>query len=298
MSEPEAVRLILDDIHDPDYMVWKTAIKHHKLTLDEHILQFRERADDINSSQTNRKRLRQHSRRLAGKCVTPLPDSDSEPETEAPKKVRCQKVRRNGVKEIKLTDKGLVSIPAKEWYDDLEEAEHDYIQVHNAKVKHNESTIDLTPPTKLKLIRQNGTKLALKIQDKKKGEDESSDSETEEPTMKTDCKKIRFNLKARDVKNWLAWEDDSPNFPLPPFQDIPKPPDSIYADDSRVCAKPTGDIMVVDAGGSEYSTIADRAWHVLSNANHSSLMSGYQSGHEQVLSVVNAVTKAYIEGRD
>jgi len=56
--------------------------------------------------------------------------------------------------------------------------------------------------------------------------------------------------------------------------------------------------MVVDTGGGEYSTITDRAWHVLSNTNHSSLMSGYQSGHEQVLSMVNAVTKAYIEGRD
>jgi len=56
--------------------------------------------------------------------------------------------------------------------------------------------------------------------------------------------------------------------------------------------------MVVDAGGGKYSTITDRAWHVLSNANYSSLMSGYQSGHEQVLSVVNAVTNACIEGRD
>jgi len=56
--------------------------------------------------------------------------------------------------------------------------------------------------------------------------------------------------------------------------------------------------MAVDTGGGECSTIADRAWHVLSNTNHSSLMSGHQSGHEQVLSVVNAVTKAYIEGRD
>jgi len=56
--------------------------------------------------------------------------------------------------------------------------------------------------------------------------------------------------------------------------------------------------MVVDAGGGEYSTITDRAWHVLSNTNHLSLMSGYQSEHEQVLSVVNAVMKAYIEGRD
>jgi len=95
-----------------------------------------------------------------------------------------------------------VSIPAKEWYDNLDEAERDYIQAYNAKVKHNESTIDLAPPTKLKLIHQNGTKLAPKpIKDKKKGEDESPDSKTEEPTVKTDCKKIRFNLKVHDVKN-------------------------------------------------------------------------------------------------
>jgi len=202
MSEPEAIGLFLDNIHDPDYYSWKTAIKLHKLSLDEHVLQFRERADDINATRTNRKRLRQHIRRLAGKHVTSSPDSDSETETTAPKKVRRQKVRRNGVKESKLTEKGLVSIPAKEWYDDLDETERDYIQAYNAKVKHNKSTIDLTPPTKLKLVRRNGTKVATKlIEDEKKGEDESSDSETEETTLKTDRKKIRFNLKARDVKN-------------------------------------------------------------------------------------------------
>jgi len=118
--------------------------------------------------------------------VTASPDSDSETETTAPKKVRHQKVRRNGIKEIKLTEKGLVSIPAKEWYDDLDETERDYIQAYNAKVKHNESTIDLTPPTKLKLVRRNGAKVATKlIKDEKKGEDESSDSETEETTLKT-----------------------------------------------------------------------------------------------------------------
>ena len=90
----------------------------------------------------------------------------------------------------------------KEWYDDLDEAERDYIQAHNAKVKHNESTIDLTPPTKLLLIRRKRTKLATKpIEDEKKGKDESSDLETEDATLKTDRKKIRFNLKARDVKN-------------------------------------------------------------------------------------------------
>jgi len=139
MSKPEAIGLFLDNIHDPDYYSWKTAIKLHKLSLDEHVLQFRERADDINATRTNRKRLRQHIRRLAGKRVPQSLDSDSETETAAPKKVHPQKVHRNGVKEIKLTDKGLVSIPAKEWYDDLDKAERDYIQAHNAKVKHNES---------------------------------------------------------------------------------------------------------------------------------------------------------------
>jgi len=84
----------------------------------------------------------------------------------------------------------------------LDEAERDYIQAYNTKVKHNESTIDLTPPTKLKLACRNGTKLATKpVEDEKKGDDESSDSETEDATLKTDRKKIRFNLKARDVKN-------------------------------------------------------------------------------------------------
>ena len=70
MSEPEVVGLFLDNIHDPDYVAWKTAIKLHKLTLNEHVQQYRKRADDINNSRTNRKRLRQHIRRLAGKRTT------------------------------------------------------------------------------------------------------------------------------------------------------------------------------------------------------------------------------------
>jgi len=103
---------------------------------------------------------------------------------------------------MKSTKKGLVSIPAEEWCDNLDKAERNCIQAHNAKVKHNESAIDLTPPAELKLVRRNETKLATKpTEDEKKGEDESSDSETEEAMLKTDRKKIRFNLKARDVKN-------------------------------------------------------------------------------------------------
>jgi len=129
--------------------------------------------------------------------VTASPDSDSETETAAPKKVCRQKVRRNGVKEIKLTEKGLVSIPAKEWYDDLDETERDYIQAYNAKVKHNESTINLTPPTKLKLVRRNGAKVATKlIEDKKKGEDESSDLEPEETTLKTGPQENQIQLES------------------------------------------------------------------------------------------------------
>jgi len=62
MSKPEAIGLFLDNIHDPDYYSWKTAIKLHKLSLDEHVLQFSKRADDINATRTNRKRLRQHIR--------------------------------------------------------------------------------------------------------------------------------------------------------------------------------------------------------------------------------------------
>jgi len=50
MSKPEAVGSFLDNIHNPDYVAWKAAIKLHKLTLDEHVLQFRERADDVNRS--------------------------------------------------------------------------------------------------------------------------------------------------------------------------------------------------------------------------------------------------------
>jgi hypothetical protein len=123
----------------------------------------------------------------------------------SPKKVRqTQKIRRNGIKEIKLTEKGLVSIPAREWYDDLDDEERDYIQAYNSKVKHNEPTVDMVPPTKLKIIRRNGSKLMPSLkpnEEEKKDQEESSDSEVEETPRKTDRKKIRFNLKPRDTTN-------------------------------------------------------------------------------------------------
>jgi len=157
MTEQEAIGLFLDNIHDPDYTAWKTAIKLHKLMRDQHVLQFRERADDINGSRTNRKRLRQHIRRLAsGRKVNAIVDSDDETSLGPvlPKRARRTKVRRNGVKEIKVTEKGLVSVPAKEWYDDLDDAERDYIQAYNAKVKHNEPTNALAVPANLKIVRR------------------------------------------------------------------------------------------------------------------------------------------------
>jgi len=96
----------------------------------------------------------------------------------------------------------------------------------------------------------------------------------------------------------LTWEDADTTFPLPPFQNLPPPHRSICENEPSVCAKPTTDILIIDAGGGDCSAITDKAWHVLSNTNHSTIMSGYQSNHDQVLSVVNAVTKATIEGRE
>jgi hypothetical protein len=205
MTEQEAIGLFLDNIHDPDYTGWKTAIKLHKLTLDQHVLQFRERADDINGSRTNRKRLRQHIRRLAnGRRVNAIVDSDDETSRGpiSPKRARRAKttVRRTGLKEIKVTDKGLVSIPAKEWYDDLDDAERDYIQAYNSKVKHNEPTNALTVPANLKIVRRkpSGNVIPPPADDgeEKKEDDDSSESETEreQARPKTDRKKIRFNL--------------------------------------------------------------------------------------------------------
>ena len=68
MSEPEAIQLFLDNIYDTDYDAWKTAIKLHKdLSLDDHVLQFRERADDINSNRNSKRKLKQHIRRMSSK---------------------------------------------------------------------------------------------------------------------------------------------------------------------------------------------------------------------------------------
>ena len=86
----------------------------------------------------------------------------------------------------------------------MDDEGQDYIQAYNSKVKHNESTIDMAPPTKLKLVRRNGSKLTSSLkphEEEKKDEEESSDSEADEPTKKTDRKKIRFNLKPIDTKN-------------------------------------------------------------------------------------------------
>jgi len=84
----------------------------------------------------------------------------------------------------------------------LDNAERDYIQVYNAKVKHNEPTTALAVPANLKIVRRKPSANVISpVEDEKKDDDDSSDSDTEQTRPKNDRKKIRFNLNKRDSKS-------------------------------------------------------------------------------------------------
>ena len=59
------------------------------------------------------------------------------------------------------------------------------------------------------------------------------------------------------------------------------------------------DILIFDTDGGKNSTIAQQAWTVFETISHQQEIRGYQytSGGKNC-SIVNAVTKAFIQGRD
>jgi len=208
MTEAEATGLFLDNIHDPDYNAWKTAIKiHQNLSLDNHVLQFRERSDDINSTRTNKKRLTQHIRRLSSTRRRGSGyDSDDSTQPLA-KRVRCQqqlgtRPRRTEKLDIELTPEGLITMSKHKWFDVLDKAERDFVTAYNAKVKHNEPVTDVgSVPAKLNLIK--ARRLPPPLPNPTDREDKHMPTDVEAPSTDDDDealpvpagqKRIRFNI--------------------------------------------------------------------------------------------------------
>ncbi len=68
----------------------------------------------------------------------------------------------------------------------------------------------------------------------------------------------------------------------------------------RKTPRPTNiDVMIMDTGGGPYSTITRRAWYILNETSHSTLLTGYQDSSEPTeWPIGNAVTKATFPGRE
>ena len=56
--------------------------------------------------------------------------------------------------------------------------------------------------------------------------------------------------------------------------------------------------MVIDSGGGQTCTVTKNSWRITHTTNHRTALLGYQDKNIQVCSIVNAVTKAYIKGKD
>ena len=60
-----------------------------------------------------------------------------------------------------------------------------------------------------------------------------------------------------------------------------------------------GDILIFDIGGRRNGTTKIRSWHVFEYTNYKQRLIGYQDKNEgKVYPVVNALMKAWIQGRD
>ena len=219
MTEPEAINLFLDNIHDPDYSSWITAIKLHKdMTLDDHVLQFRERADDINISRTSKRKLKQHIRRLSSKRTKTDSDTSDDDATTAHFRTRRQnkstasiRTRRTTPLEITPRPSGLLSLGRQEWHDVCTEEDRILIQEYNAKVKHNEPTDTMQIPSTLHLVRPRRTPNTkhppqdIEESTQPVSESSNSSSSSDDPSsrkVKTPVtrKKIRFNLTDTKAK--------------------------------------------------------------------------------------------------
>jgi hypothetical protein len=211
MTEQEAISLFLDNIQDPDYDMFKQSMRTHNLnrdmTLDTHVLQFRERSDDLNLARSTKRKLKQLARRMGSKRAKydDADTSDDEPEIrrKKPSKNRSRARRTKGKPlEISPRPSGLLSLERQQWID-LSEEDRVFIQEYNAKVKHNEPTDSLVVPPTLTVTRARRAPTTSShfdepeesthsVSESSSSSSSSSNDRKEKPPKQR--KKIRFNL--------------------------------------------------------------------------------------------------------
>jgi len=177
--------------------------------LDEHIHEFRERADSITTARgAKKKKLGQHSRRLKRSCTMDMANSsDSSVDTSPSKRVRrhkhktcCDHTPASGFLQVTPNQSGTNTIETADWQNRLTPEDCTFVQAHNAKVKHGESTESLDTPTSFIIVKP-----GLASQQKQKpadpapsSSDDSSVNATppkKKPKKKTERKKIHFHIE-------------------------------------------------------------------------------------------------------
>lgn len=139
-SPSHRLQLFLKNIEDPSYETTVTFLKNSDgLTMSHAINTIRRHERDLIERRKSKRKLEGKLRRLSG---TGLQDSDGKP-----KRAR----RMNG--KIQLTQKGTISVPRDKWFGkEMEEDDKQFVQEWNRRVKHGESTDELTKPEGLTIL--------------------------------------------------------------------------------------------------------------------------------------------------
>jgi hypothetical protein len=183
-SAGHVVYLFLRNITDPDYQGTVVFLRNNDANLDDAVKSIRKTERDLMQKRIESRKLKNYARRY--KNDDDLDDSDSN-KKESPSK----KTLRRWTGTLTPNGKGLISVPYQEWTK-LDEDVKTYIQEFNAKVKHGESTSDLSVPKGLEVSSKR--RRISKDNDEERDDDNKSLESSSERRDGNNRKKIQFQI--------------------------------------------------------------------------------------------------------
>ena len=152
-SPSHKIQIFLKHVDDEDFMPTVNYLKNSQPTLMECIQAIRKADRDIQMKRASKRKLQTKVRRVDHYKDHPDSGSDDSDDTEVwtpPTKKR--RIRRfTGT--LETTEKGLISVPRKEWFNEMSDEQRSFVQQYNAKVKHEEPTDGLERPEGIKIKR-------------------------------------------------------------------------------------------------------------------------------------------------
>jgi hypothetical protein len=159
-------------------------LRNNDANLDDAIKSIRKAERDLMQKRIESRKLKNYVRQYKNDDDSDDPDSDK-------KKSPSKKTSRHWTGTLTPNGKGLISVPYQEWTK-LDEDVKTYIQEFNAKIKHGESTSDLSVPKGLEVSSKR--RRISKDNDKERDDDNKSLESSSERRDGNNRKKIQFQI--------------------------------------------------------------------------------------------------------